>query len=147
MPYPDYAELHCRSNFTFLRGASSPEELVAQACALGYAALALTDECSLSGVVRAHMAARHTGLKLVIGSRFVLEDGLCFVLLARNRRGYGQISHLITLARRQAVKGSYKMDRALVERQSLEDCLALWIPPARDIHEEAGVWLQSLLPG
>ncbi|MES3008921.1 MAG: error-prone DNA polymerase [Pseudomonadota bacterium] len=146
MPSPNYAELHCRSNFTFLHGASSPEELVAQACALGYTALAITDECTLSGVVRAHMAARRSNLKLLIGSRFVLDDGLCFVLLARNRRGYGQMSHLITLARRQAVKGSYRMDRSLMGTQQLDDCLVLWIPPERDIQESDGVWLQSLLP-
>ena len=69
---PAYAELHCLSNFTFLRGASHPEELVERALALGYAALALTDECSLAGVVRAHLAAKTAGLPLVIGSEFLL---------------------------------------------------------------------------
>ncbi len=158
---PAYAELHCLSNFTFLHGASSPEELVAQACALGYVALAITDECTLSGVVRAHMAARDTGLKLIIGSRFVLEDGLCVVLLARNRRGYGQLSYLITLARRQAAKGCYRIDRALVEARALagglDACLALWVPSARSPTAaeptevksagEEGAWLNALLPG
>ncbi len=158
---PAYSELHCLSNFTFLHGASSPEELVAQACALGYAALAITDECTLSGVVRAHMAARDTGLKLIIGSRFVLEDGLCVVLLARNRRGYGQLSHLITLARRQAVKGRYRIDRALIEAQALagglDACFALWVSSARkptrdkptidELTDEEGAWLSRLLPG
>ncbi len=158
---PAYAELHCLSNFTFLHGASSPEELVSQACALGYAALAITDECTLSGVVRAHMAARDNGLKLIIGSRFVLEDGLCVVLLARNRRGYGQLSHLITLARRQAAKGCYRIDRALIEAQALagglDACLALWVPSARrptaaeptsaESAGEEGAWLNALLPG
>ncbi len=153
---PAYAELHCLSNFTFLHGASSPEELVTQACALGYAALAITDECTLSGVVRAHMAARDTGLKLIIGSRFVLEDGLCVVLLATNRRGYGQLSHLITLARRQAAKGRYRIDRALMEARALagglDACLALWVPAARgpandDPAGEEGAWLSRLLPG
>ena len=57
---PEYAELHCLSNFTFLRGASHPEELVKRAQELGYRALALTDECSLAGVVRAHVAAQNT---------------------------------------------------------------------------------------
>ena len=66
---PDYAELHCCSNFSFLRGASHPEELVERAQELGYAALAITDECSLAGVVRAHLAAQRCGLKLLIGSR------------------------------------------------------------------------------
>ena len=68
---PDYAELHCLSNFSFLRGASHPEELVAQAVAQGYTALALTDECSLAGVVRAHLAAKEAGLKLIVGSEMV----------------------------------------------------------------------------
>ena len=63
-----YAELHCLSNFTFLRGASHPEELVRRARELGYAALAITDECSLAGVVRAHVAAKACGLKLIVGS-------------------------------------------------------------------------------
>ena len=79
----DYAELHCISNFTFLRGASRPEELVERAAELGYTALAITDECSLAGVVRAHAAAKQARLKLLIGSTFRLDDGLRFVLLAQ----------------------------------------------------------------
>src|SRR5437870_3632127 len=71
-----YAELHCVSNFSFLRGASHPEELVTRAHELGYAALAITDECSLAGVVRAHVEARKCGLPLIIGSEFRLDDGL-----------------------------------------------------------------------
>ena len=93
---PAYAELHCASNFTFLRGASHAEELVERAQALGYAALAITDECSLAGVVRAHLAAREAGLALLIGAQFSLQD-LCppplqqtrLVLLAQDRAGYG----------------------------------------------------------
>ena len=67
---PAYAELWCLSNFSFLRGASHPRELVERAQQLGYQALAVTDECSLAGVVRAHEAARETGLKLLIGAQF-----------------------------------------------------------------------------
>ena len=85
MSSPAYAELHCLSNFSFLEGASHPEELVRQAAALGYSALAVTDECSLAGVVRAHVAARAVGLKLIIGSRFTLIDGLRLLLLAPDR--------------------------------------------------------------
>ena len=70
---PDYAELHCLSNFSFLRGASHPEELVQRAAALGYSALALTDECSLAGVVRAHTAAKEHKLKLIIGTEVLYE--------------------------------------------------------------------------
>ncbi len=64
---PEYAELHCLSNFSFLRGASHPEELVERAAALGYRALAITDECSLAGAVCAHQAAKEHGLKLILG--------------------------------------------------------------------------------
>ena len=102
-----YAELHCLSNFTFLRGASHPEELVARAAELGYRALAITDECSLSGVVKAHVAAREHGLQLIIGSEFRLDDGLTLVLLAPQRRAYAELSALITLARRRSPKGEY----------------------------------------
>ena len=68
---PEYAELHCLSNFSFLRGASHPEELVERAAALGYRALAITDECSLAGAVRAHQAAKESGLKLILGTEIV----------------------------------------------------------------------------
>jgi len=111
MPRMDYVELHCLSNFSFLRGASHPEELVARAAELSYTALAITDECSVAGVVRAHRAAREHGLKLLVGSEFRLDDGLRCVLLATDRRGYGQLCRLITRARRAASKGRYKLRR------------------------------------
>jgi error-prone DNA polymerase len=107
-----YAELHCLTNFSFLRGASHPQELVERATELGYAALAVTDECSVAGAVRAHGAARERGLKLIVGSEFRLVDGLRCVLLACNRRGYGQLCRLITRGRRAAGKGSYRLVRA-----------------------------------
>ena len=107
-----YAELHCLSNFSFLRGASHPEELVERAAELGYAALAITDECSVAGVVRAHGAARERGLKLIVGSELRLDDGLRCVLLATDRRGYGQLCRLITRGRRAAPKGQYRLLRA-----------------------------------
>src|SRR5687767_5024549 len=121
---PAYAELHCISNFTFLRGASHAQELVEQASKLGYTALAITDECSVAGVVRAHVAAKEVGLKLIIGSEFRLADGLRLVLLAENLNGYSNLSELITLARRRAPKGEYKLERA--DLINLPDCLALW---------------------
>jgi len=87
-----YAELHALSNFTFLKGASHPEELVETAAQLGYAALAITDECSVSGIVRAHVTAKDCGLeKLIIGSEFRLESGLKLVVLAQNHAGYTQL--------------------------------------------------------
>ncbi|MBA1149096.1 error-prone DNA polymerase [Ectothiorhodospiraceae bacterium WFHF3C12] len=122
---PAYAELHCISNFTFLRGASHPEELVRQAAQLGYSALAITDECSLAGVVRAHVAARDHGLKLIVGSELRLDD-LRLVLLAPGRRAYGQLSALISLARMAAPKGEYHLTRDDLEN-GVPDCLALLI--------------------
>src|SRR5580704_14621692 len=112
----DYAELHCLSNFSFLRGASHPAELIERAAELGYRALALTDECSLSGIVRAHEAARalpagHT-LKLLVGAEFRTVDGFKLVLLAPRQSAYAQLCRLITLARRRADKGSYRLSSA-----------------------------------
>jgi len=124
---PAYAELHCISNFTFLRGASRPEELVERAAQLGYAALAITDECSLAGIVRAHIAAKEYKLKLLIGAEFRLADGLKLVLLATDRESYGDLSQLITTARRRSAKGSYQLDWSDVERGA-GACLVLWIP-------------------
>ncbi len=108
---PAYAELHCLSNFSFLRGASHPEELVERAVTLGYAALAITDECSVSGAVRAHLAAQDAGLPLVIGSELTLADGMKLVLLATDRASYGNLTQLITRGRRQAKKGAYVLSR------------------------------------
>ncbi|ALP52899.1 hypothetical protein Tel_06865 [Candidatus Tenderia electrophaga] len=128
----DYAELHCISNFTFLRGASHPEELVARAARLGYRALALTDECSLAGGVRAHVAAKQHDLQLLIGSRLQLDDGLRLVLLATDRRAYGRLSSLISLARRGAAKGRYHLTRTQLAQHDLDGCLALWLPGTND---------------
>ena len=125
---PDYAELHCLSNFSFLRGASHPEELVERAHALGYRALALTDECSFAGVVRAHIAAKACGLKLLIGTELKLADGLRLVLLATDRASYGNLSQLITRGRRNATKGAYALTRDDVAAQA-DGVLALWLPP------------------
>src|SRR5574343_639460 len=129
---PDYAELHCLSNFSFLRGASHPDELVEQAVAQGYAALALTDECSLAGIVRAHQAARQAGLKLLVGSELTTLDGLKLVFIAQNREGYGNLSALITLARRRADKGHYSLHRhdfnVVSPKGALSGCLAIWLP-------------------
>ncbi len=140
-----YAELHCLSNFSFLRGASHPEELVGRAADLGYAALAITDECSVAGIVRAHLAARERGLKFIIGSEFALVDGLRCVLLAEQRTGYGQLCRLITRARRAAPKGCYRLERTDLERESLEGCLALWLPGTRPDATEA-TWLAGRFP-
>jgi error-prone DNA polymerase len=124
---PSYAELHCISNFTFLRGASHPEELVERAAALGYAALAITDECSVAGVVRAHVAARRHDLRLLIGSEFRLPGGLHLALLAPDREAYAGLCELITRGRRAAGKGSYLLGPADIA-VCTGRCLALWFP-------------------
>ncbi|HEX5208021.1 MAG TPA: error-prone DNA polymerase [Steroidobacteraceae bacterium] len=128
IPDAPYAELHCLTNFTFLRGASHPHELVGQAVELGYEALAITDECSVAGVVRAHVAAKGQQLKLIIGSELRLTCGLKLVALATNRRGYGRLCRLITRGRRAAAKGGYSLTRADLEENGLEHCLILWLP-------------------
>ena len=147
---PDYAELHCLSNFSFLRGASHPEELVAQAVKQGYAALALTDECSLAGVVRAHLVAQQGGLQLIVGSEMLTVDGLKLVFLAKNREGYGNLSALITLARRRAAKGCYTLQRhdlnVVSPNGALPDCLVLWVPGAMPAADD-GRWLAGQFPG
>ena len=140
-----YAELHCVSNFTFLRGASHPEELVARAQELGYEALAITDECSLAGIVRAHVEAKKCSLALIIGSEFRLDDGLRLVLLATDRESYGRLSALITRGRRSAVKGSYRLTRADLA-DGIEGCLALWLPGPEPDADEAR-WLATRFRG
>src|SRR5438094_5126253 len=103
---PDYAELRCLSNFSFHKGASRPEELVIRAKELGYAALALTDECSMAGVVRAHVEAKAAQVKLLLGSQFHVECDTPFTLtvLACNLAGYGNLCEFITRLRRYADK-------------------------------------------
>jgi len=145
-PAPGYAELHVISNFTFLRGASHPEELVQRAHELGYTALALTDECSLAGVVRAHLAARDCGLKLLIGTELTLEDGVRLVLLAMDRDGYGNLAELITAGRRQAPKGGYRLTRTQVAAHG-EGCLALLLPGDGPAPLGAARWLGAAFPG
>lgn len=124
----NYAELHCISNFSFLRGASHPQELVQQACNLGYQALAITDECSLAGVVRAHTHIKDNQLpiKLIIGSEFMIDDHR-LVLLAPDLKAYQQLSSLITRARRRDQKGQYRIFFNDLFKYA-KDCLLLWSP-------------------
>jgi error-prone DNA polymerase len=104
-----YAELHCKTNFSFLEGASHPDELVNRATELGYAALAITDRNSVAGVVRAHTAAKHTGLKLLIGAEIIPTDGPGIVLLATDREAYGRLCRLLTLGCRRTKKGACQL--------------------------------------
>ena len=136
---PDYAELHCLSDFSFLRGAASAAQLFRRARDCGYRALAITDECSLAGIVRAFEASRDTGLPLIVGSEFRLLDGLRLVLLVENRQGYENLCALITHARRAAPKGSYRLQRQ--DLAGMQDgLLCLWLPgPEPDPTEAAWI--------
>lgn len=159
---PDYAELFCLSNFSFLEGASHAEELAARAVQLGYTALAVTDECSLAGVVRAHVETRDAGIKLIIGSFFRIEweagkPPLTLIALAQNREGYGNLSELITLGRTRVEKGSYRLsldDLAAPPAshrhlRGLPDCLLILAPhypaDAATLERQAR-WLQETFP-
>lgn len=126
-PHPAYAELHCLSNFSFQRGASQPEELVERAVALGYSALAITDECSVAGVVRAHGEARKPGsrgFKLLLGAEFRVsragtDSGFTVIALAHHLQGWGNLCEFITVARRAAPKGEYQVGWSGPENQAL----------------------------
>ena len=124
---PAYAELHCLSSFSFQRGASHPQELVRHAHALGYQAIAITDECSLAGIVRAWEAAKEAGLPLIVGAEFQLDHGPKLVLLAPTVSAYAQLCSLITHARRSGSKGRYRLALRDLEQNS-GDILALWTP-------------------
>jgi error-prone DNA polymerase len=161
-----YFELHALSNFSFLRGASQPEELVAQAKALNYAGLALTDECSLAGVVRAHVAAKEHGLPLIIGTELNCleptpagrpqgegQDGpsqLKVIVLATDRASYGALSRLISKGRRATRKGCYSLTRTDLEN-ALPGCLVLWLPRTDKAgllrQEQDGRWLRERFTG
>src|SRR5450631_1224371 len=142
-----YAELHALTNFSFLRGASRPEELILQAKKLGYRALAITDECSLAGVVRAHVAAKQYGLPLIIGAEFNCVDDLKLVVLATDRASYGALSRLVSRCRRATVKGRYTLKRDDLVN-SLDGCLIIWLPRASfPQHHEDGRWLRERFSG
>ena len=142
MNTPGYAELHCLSNFSFQRGASSADELFRRAREQGYQALAITDECTLAGIVRAWQAAKVHQLRLIVGSEVQLCGGPKLVLLVENLTGYQNLCALITRARRRAEKGAYQLfrDDLLLHHQGL---LALWV--AADSGDTAtGAWLRSV---
>ncbi|WP_077034465.1 error-prone DNA polymerase [Pelomonas sp. KK5] len=131
---PPYAELRCLSNFSFLRGASRPEELVSRAKALGYSAIAVVDECSMAGIVRAHTAAKEAGIPLLVGSQFKVEGGIKgampfdLVVLATNINGYGNLCQFITHLRRRSEKGTYSLDVDEIDSRTLADCVVIAVP-------------------
>jgi error-prone DNA polymerase len=143
---PGYAELHCLSHFSFQRGASSADELFDRALQRGYAALAITDECSVAGAIRALQASERTGLKLIVGSEFRLECGLKLVLLCTDLAAYAALCELITRGRRAADKGEYRLQRAQVEAIAAPGLLALWIPQASACWDEELGWLHACFP-
>ncbi|TCP79965.1 DnaE-like error-prone DNA polymerase [Pseudomonas putida] len=139
---PGYAELHCLSNFSFQRGASSADELFRRAREQGYQALAITDECTLAGIVRAWQAAKEHQLRLIVGSEVLLQGGPKLVLLVENLAGYQSLCALITRARRRAQKGDYQLFRDDLQ-QHHQGLLALWV--ADDCADTAtGEWLRSV---
>ena len=141
---PAYAELHCLSNFSFQRGASRADELFERAKQQGYTALAITDECSLAGIVRALEASEKFDLKLIAGSEFRISDGPKIVLLAETLAGYQRLCQLITVARRRAEKGSYLSLKEDFEGAN-EGLFALWIPSNGHAPKE-GEWLKTRFP-
>ena len=156
---PEYAELYCLSNFSFLHGASHAQELVARAVQLDYHALAITDECSLAGVVRAHATAKRAGFPLIIGAHFHLTqaDGsaaLSLLALVQDREGYGNLSELITMARTRAAKGRYLLtpddfaapSPGFAHLRGLPGCVMILLPsyPAQvDTVRAQGAWMDA----
>ncbi|WP_313316336.1 error-prone DNA polymerase [Stutzerimonas nitrititolerans] len=141
----EYAELHCLSNFSFQRGASSAKELFERARAHGYRKLAITDECTLAGIVRAWQAAKESELPLIVGSEMRIHDGPKVVLLVENLEGYQRLCKLITQARRRAKKGEYRLLREDFTAP-MTGLLVLWIADEtaeRSREREEGGWLRE----
>ncbi len=145
MNAPAYAELHCLSAFSFQRGASTAKELFERAKEQGYAALAITDECSLAGIVRAHEAAKETGVRLVVGAEMQVEDGPKLVLLCQTLAGYQTLCQLITAARRRAKKGQYRCLREdFPDNAAGLCCLLCQTSPTSETDLR---WLKQVFPG
>lgn len=104
-----YAELCATSNFTFLRGASHPPELVMRAKELGLKAIAIADWNSFAGIVRGHAAAKEIGIQYIVSVRLILQDGPDILAYPKTRHGYGQLCKLLTLGKRRTVKGSCEL--------------------------------------
>ncbi|HET8708287.1 MAG TPA: PHP domain-containing protein, partial [Pseudomonadales bacterium] len=134
---PHYVALRCTSNYSFLQSASHPEELVNAAIESGYQGIALTDECSLAGMVKAHVAAKRYNkeikspaapeFKLIVGSEFTTQENICFAAYAPHRQAYGQLSSFITFARKHAEKGSYQCQVKDL-RYQMRDCQFILFP-------------------
>jgi error-prone DNA polymerase len=132
-PGPGYAELQVTSNFSFLRGASHPDELVATAAALGLAAIAVTDRNSVAGLVRAHQAAKTVGIRLVVGVRLDLDDGTSLLAYPQDRAAYGRLTRLLTLGKRRAPKGECHIGYADVVAHGAGQIVVALPPEAGDV--------------
>ena len=108
----NYTELQVTSNFSFLRGASHPEELVEQAVALGYKEIAITDHNTLAGIVRAHAAAKKNGIRIIVGCRLDLLDGMSLLAYPTNSKAYSKICNLLTTGNLRAEKGECHLYRS-----------------------------------
>jgi error-prone DNA polymerase len=143
MPCPAYAELVCASAFSFLRGTAQPGDLVRRAAELGYRALALTDLCSVGGLVRAWQAAREAGLPLITGARFVLPGDLHLVLLVQDRTGYANLCRLISHVRMAGDKQSHDLTWADID-DGVPGCLAIVFADSPDLGEAAAPLAQRM---
>ena len=123
-----YAELAVTSNYSFLRGASHPDELVLAAKVLGHAAIGIADRNTLAGVVRAHVAARQAGIRLLVGARLIPEDGPELLCYPTGRAAYGRLCRLLTLGKRRARKGDCRFTRAELEAHGQGQSLIV-LPP------------------
>ena len=138
-----YTELFCQSNYSFLTGASHPEELAIRACELGYRALAITDECSVAGVVKAYTAIKDHKLpiKLIVGSLLHIKTDIKLVALCPNRQAYAELCRIITNARRRTRKNHYELTRWDIA--SLKHCLLIWLPSGDEHQNEQASWLKK----
>ncbi len=139
-----YAELFCQSNFSFLTGASHPQELIQQANFLGYEAIAITDECSVSGVVRAHTEIKdhHLPIKLIVGSLFRLSEALSLILICPSHNAYSELCRIITNARRRSPKGEYLLNEW--DLKTSQHCFAIWLPNTQSkTNNKWGAWLKK----
>ncbi len=142
-----YSELFCQSNFSFLTGASDPEELVNTAAFLNYQALAITDECSVAGVVRAYAEIKRNRLplKLIIGASFTLAEDFSFILLCPHKAAYTELCRVITNARSRSPKGEYSL--AEWDIKSIKHCLIIWLPSlSKEVDQHWADWLQRFHP-
>lgn len=160
---PAYAELQCMSHYTFLRGASSPEQLVDRAKELGYSAIAISDECSVTGIVKAHLAAKAAGIQLIVASQMQISnpdgtEAFRVLIVAPTREAYGNLCELITIGRTRAPKGKYMVLASdidapandMLHLRGLPECFLIYLPKyGADVDEmmRVATWFDATAPG